>query len=122
MRGEIRHNVFIEDAVELTWELVRDNMSKLLQMKYVTEFASAEAVRRRHISYTFASYASSMLKKDLSLEAKKKHLLSIVKMLKNENIGMFPKVGWWDRKVALALALAGQEEGLRPCSLGGFRL
>ncbi len=97
----MRHNVFIEDATELTWEIVRDNMSKVLQMKYVMGWEGAEAVRRRHISYEFANYASIMLKKDLSLEVKKKHLLSIIAMIKSNNIGMFPKVGWYDKKVAL---------------------
>ena len=104
---EIRHNVFIEDATELSQELVYENANKILQLKYATE--GFEKARNKHIWMDFLTRTGYMFKKKrLTIAEQKECILKLVLYYKGKYPKCFNKVGWWDKKVALQEA--GEEE------------
>lgn len=103
---EIRQNVFIEDATELTQELVYENANKILQLKYVTD--GFEKARNKHIWKEFLTRTGWMFKnKKLTIAEQKECILKLVLYYRGKYPTCFNTIGWWGRRVTLALVVSG---------------
>lgn len=94
-----RENIWIEEATELTQELVFENANKILQLKYLDK--GWEQVRNRQIWKDFLTRTGFIFKKKkLTLAEQKEQILKLVQSYKLNYPDSFPKIGWYDKKVA----------------------
>jgi hypothetical protein len=105
---------YLKGLTEFNARSLIKESSKVLQMRYVPEKCFTAGQRFLYESYENKVLQLVRLKKSTD-EEKLKELLLFVRELRGKIPEEFPKVGWWDRKVALHL----KKEKLHPCSLRG---